>query len=221
MVWPRATHHHSTCHARGQWGRKKVLRLEAGKSLDPAPQALATTMDTKAAEVPTSHDPAQSSAWSCLRKPPFHRPQGLGQVKPQQTDTWTDVETCHCPSFAHTLCKCWAPPFNLSPPLEPECRAPTGSPAWWSKSGRPEFLTLTLTVNSEPLSVCVCACVRACLVAQLCQTLCDPMDCRPPGSSVHGILRARILEWVAMPSSRGSSRSRDRTRVSDVSCIGR
>ena len=37
---------------------------------------------------------------------------------------------------------------------------------------------------------------------QLCLTLCDPMDCSPPGSSVHGILQARILEWIAMPSSR-------------------
>ena len=42
-------------------------------------------------------------------------------------------------------------------------------------------------------------------VAQLCLTLCDPMDCRPPGVSVYGILQARILEWVAMHSSRGSS----------------
>ena len=42
-----------------------------------------------------------------------------------------------------------------------------------------------------------------CLVAQLCPTLCDPMDCSPPGSSVHGILQARILDWVAIPSSRG------------------
>ena len=40
---------------------------------------------------------------------------------------------------------------------------------------------------------------------QSCLTLCDPMDCSPPGSSVDGILQARILEWVAMPSSRGSS----------------
>jgi len=40
---------------------------------------------------------------------------------------------------------------------------------------------------------------------QLCPTLCDPMDCNPPGSSIPGILQARILEWVAMPSSRGSS----------------
>ena len=39
--------------------------------------------------------------------------------------------------------------------------------------------------------------------------LCNPMDCSPAGSSVHGILQARILEWVAMPSSRGSSRLRD------------
>ena len=42
-------------------------------------------------------------------------------------------------------------------------------------------------------------------VTQSCPTLCDPMDCSPPSSSVHGILQARILEWVAMPSSRGSS----------------
>ena len=40
---------------------------------------------------------------------------------------------------------------------------------------------------------------------QSCQTLCNTMDCSPPGSSVHGILQARMLEWVAMPSSRGSS----------------
>ena len=50
-----------------------------------------------------------------------------------------------------------------------------------------------------------------CLVTQLCPTLCDPMDCSLPGSCVHGILQARILEWVAMPSSRGSSLPKDRT----------
>ena len=48
-------------------------------------------------------------------------------------------------------------------------------------------------------------------VAQSCLTLCDPMDCSLPGSSVHGIFQARILEWVAVPSSRGSSQPRDRT----------
>ena len=46
---------------------------------------------------------------------------------------------------------------------------------------------------------------NACSVTQLCQTLCDPMDCSPPGSSVHGTFQARILEWVAISSSKGSS----------------
>ena len=50
--------------------------------------------------------------------------------------------------------------------------------------------------------------------AQSCLTLCDPMDHSPPGSSVHGILQARILEWVAASFSRASSRPRDRTWVS-------
>ena len=46
---------------------------------------------------------------------------------------------------------------------------------------------------------------KSVLVAQLCPTLCDPMDCSQPGSCVCGILQARILEWVGMPSYRGSS----------------
>ena len=57
------------------------------------------------------------------------------------------------------------------------------------------------------------ACVHAKSLLS-CPTLCHPMDCSPPGSSVHGILQARILEWVAMPSSRGSSRPRDWTHIS-------
>ena len=59
-------------------------------------------------------------------------------------------------------------------------------------------------------------CVRACSVAQSCLTLCTPMDCSPPGSSVHGILQARILEWVAICSSRGSSSPRDETHISSL-----
>ena len=55
-----------------------------------------------------------------------------------------------------------------------------------------------------------------CLVTQSCLTLCDPMDCSPPGSSVHGILQARILEWVAMPSSGESSQPRDQIQVSRI-----
>ena len=53
-------------------------------------------------------------------------------------------------------------------------------------------------------------------VAQSCPTLCYPMDCSPPGSSVHGILQARILEWVAISFSKGSSRPRDQTQVSSI-----
>ena len=58
----------------------------------------------------------------------------------------------------------------------------------------------------EKYSYCV-------LVTQLCPTLCDALNCSPPGSSVHGILQARILEWVAIPFSRGSSWPRDQTWV--------
>ena len=53
-------------------------------------------------------------------------------------------------------------------------------------------------------------------VTQSCLTLCDPVDCSLPGSSVHGILQKRILEWVAISFSRGSSRPRDRTWVSRI-----
>ena len=60
-----------------------------------------------------------------------------------------------------------------------------------------------------------------CTVTQLCLILCDPMDCSLPDSSVHGILLARTLEWVAMLSSRGSSQLRDGIHVSYVFCIGR
>ena len=53
-----------------------------------------------------------------------------------------------------------------------------------------------------------------CLVAKSYPTLCEPMDCRPPGSSVHEVSQARVLEWVAVAFSRGSSWSRDQTQVS-------
>ena len=56
----------------------------------------------------------------------------------------------------------------------------------------------------------VCACVHA-KTLQSCQTFCDPMDSSLPGSSVHGILQIRMLEWVAMPIFGGSSQPRDGT----------
>ena len=54
------------------------------------------------------------------------------------------------------------------------------------------------------------------LVAQLCPTRCDPVDCNSPGFSVHGILQARILEWIAISFSRGSSRPRDGNWISCI-----
>ena len=73
---------------------------------------------------------------------------------------------------------------------------------WWWK------LTLLLIYTSN-----ICMCV---VITQLCLTLCDPMDYSPSGSSVHRILQARIQEWVAIPFSKGSSQSRDWTRVSCI-----
>ena len=64
--------------------------------------------------------------------------------------------------------------------------------------------------------VCVCVCVCC---AQSCLTLCSPMDCSLTGSFVHGILQTRILEWVTISSSRGSSQARDWTCISCPSCI--
>ena len=59
------------------------------------------------------------------------------------------------------------------------------------------------------------------MCAQSGSTLCDPADCGPLGSSVHGVSEARVLEGVTVSYSRGSSEPRDRTQVSCVSCIGR
>ena len=72
----------------------------------------------------------------------------------------------------------------------------------------------------SPMCVCgcVCVCARACarLVIQSCLSVCDPMGCSLPGSSVHGILQARILVWVAIPFSRESSQPRVQTQVSCI-----
>ena len=79
----------------------------------------------------------------------------------------------------------------------------------------------SLWVNSSmPLSLMIfCGNIvhhRLGEVAQSCATLCDPVDCSPSSSSIHGILQARILEWVAIPFSKGPSQPRDRTQVSRI-----
>ena len=63
-----------------------------------------------------------------------------------------------------------------------------------------------LIVLKFPFTSIVCKCVS---ITQSCPTLCNPLDCSPPGSSVHGVLQARILAWVAIPFSRGSSQPED------------
>ena len=73
---------------------------------------------------------------------------------------------------------------------------------WWVECSIP-----SMSVRSYPL-ICMCS------VTQSCPTVCDPMDCSPPGSSVHGIFQARILEWVAISFSRESSWHRDPTHFS-------
>ena len=68
-----------------------------------------------------------------------------------------------------------------------------------------------VSMEVEPTGVCVCA-----LSLQSCLTLCNPVDCNLPGSSVHGILQARVLEWTTMPFFRGSSWPRNRTCISCI-----
>ena len=95
----------------------------------------------------------------------------------------------------------------MSDSVRPQRQQPTRLPCSWDSPGKNtgvgcHFLLQWMKVKSERE------------VAQSCLTLCDPMDCSLPGSSVHGILQARTLEWVAISFSRGSSRPRDRTQVS-------
>ena len=104
-------------------------------------------------------------------------------------------EMLFLPSFEQ-----WQQPLQIWFVIKRECR---GSPVCWA----------VMCPILGAFSVCVCVCV---LVAQSCLTPCDPMDCSPPGSSVHRILQRRILEWVVIPFSRGSSRPEDWTQVSCI-----
>ena len=87
---------------------------------------------------------------------------------------------------------------------------------WFTKRKFPIYIMIYKYGNVHDSCVENSRCIHA-QSLQSCLTLCDPIDCSPPGSSVHAILQARMLEWVAMPSSRGSSQPRDQTCIS---CIG-
>ena len=81
-----------------------------------------------------------------------------------------------------------------------------------TKAKNLKIYTENKTTAEVEVHVCMCS------VIQSCPTLCDPMDCSPPGFSVHGISQARILGWVTISSFRGSSQLKGQTCVS---CIGR
>ena len=71
-----------------------------------------------------------------------------------------------------------------------------------------ESVLLKISLSSVSVGITL-HCSGDSLVTKVCLTLCDPMDCSPPGSCVHRVFQARILEWVAISFSRGSSRTRD------------
>ena len=83
---------------------------------------------------------------------------------------------------------------------------------WWSRK--------VGTVDWTTWITYVCLVCAVCCAKSLWSWLCHPEDCSLPGSSVHGILQARILEWVAMPSSRESSQTRDWTIISFPALAG-
>ena len=125
----------------------------------------------------------------------------------------TQLDTCpsHCCLSPLSLCPDWIPVLYLSPSpsfenlCHPALKSFIGtSPNWCG-------LSWICTSFVSPSLIGFGG-----LVAQSCPTLCHPMDCSPPGSSVHVILPARILEWIAIPFSRVSSQSRDWTQVSHI-----
>ena len=99
----------------------------------------------------------------------------------------------------------------------------TGGPSLWGYPQKLSALLKLIFIGVQLLYnvMLVSARMHACSVPELCPTLCDSLDCSPLGSSVLGISQARVMEWVAISSSRGSSQARDWTCISCISCIGR
>ena len=92
----------------------------------------------------------------------------------------------------------------------------------WSDHNYSSYAFYAVSLFSENCNFAVhFLCAALCSLAHLCPTLCDPMHWSPPGCCVHGIFQARILVWLAIPYSRGSSQCRDWTPASWVSCTVR
>ena len=131
---------------------------------------------------------------------------------------WMDLSLMHL----STLSYIYSPPGSFSEPVFPLSALESFSVFMQhfpciseSSFPFPRLIPIRLFLLSLYLSqllVCVCS-TSACVCAQSCLALCNPRDNSLPGSPVHRILQARMLEWVAISSSRGSSRSRVRTHV--------
>ena len=152
----------------------------------------------------TSKTKRAFKAGESASKPPFPLVQAHGSFPLVSTHSLPSLPPSLPPSPPRSL--------HLSPP-----------PSWQPRGCFiVTFAFISFSPKAIPLEVyptpnhqlpnCCC-----CLVAKSRPTLCGPMDCNPPGSSVHGICQARILEWVAISFSRGSSQPKDRTHISCVS----
>ena len=125
-----------------------------------------------------------------------------------RTESSKEPEPVPSPSGMSGIAACPPSPVADDPSLLP---APTSSPS----------SSQSLFLPGHLLPTPVCQLLYCVLCAQSCSTLCDPLDCRQRGSSVHRIFQASILEWVAISYSRGSSPPMGQIRVSCISCICR
>ena len=172
------------------------------------------------------------TGWYPLGQPLFPWAQSVGVTHfiPAQSRWYTCVLSGRILGFRHiVLCQpahlhvCWAVFASLE---RRACQMKKATKLLPKKKSSLPDLGRDKTARSD-LLICsglgkfLLFCVLSAKSLQSCLTLCNAMDGSPPGSSVHGILQARMLKWVAMPSSRGSSQPRDQTRVSYISCIGR
>ena len=142
---------------------------------------------------------------------------GLQDLVKSRQASWSLIFALPCVSASFSFLVCQSPQHRRKWPQI--CIYMSQDPV---TAGESIFLCFSLSIPISWLRIFVhaCVCVCVCVCAQSCQTLCDPMDWSPPGSSVHGISLARILEWVAISFSRASSQPRDQSFVSCIFCIG-
>ena len=168
--------------------------------------------------------PALDKAW-CKEGVYFHRENSCSERTETQSLHLERSLSAHLPQHLN-MRQNWH--FSLFTPSHPSTPAPFLLPSHLLPSSSNNEAYSHFEKSEENTAWCNCenlgisgaciVCGRACSVTSVVSD-CSPTDCSPPGSSVHGILQARVLEWVAMASSRGSSWLRDQTWVSCVSCI--